>query len=107
MPRARVIVYARGEQVEEQLDACQQLCARRGYAVVALARDAPGQTRGWDDAQQMLRDDAADRVVVASGSNVPDTLESATGGLPGPAETRHLRSASHRIRPRPRPGGAA
>lgn len=106
MKRYRVVVYAQGEQVEQQLDACQHLTARRGYMVVALARDVPGSTDGWRDAHRMLDEGRADIIIVASGSNVPATLESATGGLPGPEQVRRYASAQRRVRPRPRPGGA-
>lgn len=106
--RTKIVIYARGEGelVDEQLAACQELCARRKYRVIALARDRPGELHAWESAQQMLRDGEADRVIVASGSDLPDILESATGGLPGPAEMRQLRQPSRRIRPTRRDGGA-
>lgn len=102
----KVVIYARGttDRAAEQIERCQELCARRGYQVVAIATDAPGSYQAWQDAQKMVTEDGADRVVFASSTNIPDHLESVSGEIPHMA----VRAAvAKRIRPMRRPGEGA
>ena len=97
---------------EDRLRQSADMCAVRGYAPVAFVRERPGQFVGLEDALAMVRRGEADRIVMASGADLPEVLESATGGLPG----RWLRqitagragSGRHRrTRPKRRGGGGA
>jgi hypothetical protein len=74
--------------VTEQYEQCMGLCERRGYVIVSIAIDPPGQTAAWDDARLMVQQGRAERVIVSSASSVPDYLESATGTLPGPGRVQ-------------------
>lgn len=114
--RDRALIYVRGtdEQIETQLTLAQQVCDRREYKIAAILRDQPGADTAWHDAQRMVRHRQADLIIVASSLVVPDILESATGALPGPRLVRqpggagvHRATRRRRIRPVPRPGGAA
>lgn len=97
----RVVIYVRGTDraVVEQLQQCQELCTRRRYQVVGIARDMPGGSTAWEDANGMVRRGAADRIIMASACVVPEHLESATGALPGPGLMRRMAGAHRRIRP--------
>jgi hypothetical protein len=98
---ARVVIYIRGRdsEVAEQLAHCEELRQQRRYTVVGIARDAPGQTSAWDDANAMVKRGQADRIIMASAGVVPEYLESATGALPGPGIPRRVPGAHRRIRP--------
>lgn len=74
----KVVIYTSGETAHQQFEQCQQLCERRGYAIVAVAHDRPGSDRAWHDAQRMVSDGSADRIVYASSSVTPSHLESVT-----------------------------
>ena len=98
----RVVIFVRGTQAEvnQQLEHCQRLCEEHGYVVVAIAEAITGQRdaySAWEDAHRMVQDGEADRIIVASGVNVP-VLESATGSFPA-VELQHRRPGQRRIRP--------
>lgn len=96
----RIIIYVSGltdADIDEQMLQAQQLCTERGDDVVGVARETPGSAGAWEDAHQMIRDGGADRIVLASGTNAPDLLESATGSIPGRGG-RHRGAADRRIR---------
>lgn len=106
---ARVVIYVRGtdREVAEQLAQCEELREKRRYTVAGIARDFPGQTSAWDDANRMVKNGQADRIIMATAGVVPEHLESATGALPGPGWFRKLSDAHQRTRPiRRRDGGA-
>lgn len=104
--KIKAVIYARGtvEEIAQQIIECDELCRLRGYERVGVCHDAPGETAGWEAAEQMRREGC--RIVVASALVLPDWLESATGTLPGPLRLRTpgpaRRSSSPRQR-RPRP----
>lgn len=85
--RVRVVVYMR-DAADHHLDDARlrrtaDMCARRGYQPVSVIREGPGETGGLADALRMVCDGKADRIVMASGTELPDVLESDTGSLPG------------------------
>lgn len=96
MSRVRAVLYAGDEQAHstgaEQLERCRELCDRKGYVVVGIAQDKPGSSCAWEDAQRMVFDGVADRVVFAGPVHLPLYLESASSawvGHPGgPADRR-------------------
>jgi hypothetical protein len=108
----RALIYVRGTdpEVEEQLSVASAICQRRGYEIVAVLREQPGEVFKWQDAHRLIRHGKADRVIMASALNAPDILESATGSLPGPRLRQgggvHRATRRRRIRPVPRPGAA-
>lgn len=104
--RRRALIYARGteDEIEQQLTEAFELCRRRHQDVVGVVRERPGGTSGYHDAHRMLRRGECDLIAVASTTNLPDLIESATGDLtpfrpplPAPRDPR-----SRRIRPTPR-----
>lgn len=76
----KVVIYVCGTDsaVEDQLIQCLELADIRRYDVVAIARDSPGASTGWHDAQAMVAAGTADRIVFASTSVTPPYLESVT-----------------------------
>ena len=109
--RPRALIYVRGtaEEIDQQLTNLTEACVRRGYEVAGIARDDPGDTRGYHDAHRMLRHGDADLILVSSTTVLPDVLESATGSLPGPRVREIVRRTERRRRIRPirRVDGAA
>lgn len=109
----RTLVYVRGtpEEIDEQLALAFAACQIRGYTVTGVLREEPGGTERWYEGQRMLKHHRADRVFVASATVVPESLESATGALPGLRRRQdagaHRARRSRRIRPVPRPGAGA
>lgn len=103
MPKTLAIIYARGSdaELEEQDLTCMAFLAERGYTIVYIAHDAPGQRAAWDTAQQMLRTGKANRIIFTSVQVIPCDLESVTGTLPSPF-TGHIREATRRTRLIPR-----
>lgn len=103
--RARAIIYARGTLAElaEQDAWCFAHIAEHRYELVGVAHDGPGESDAWDDAQRMIRQGEADKLVISSGAKTPDYVESVTGSLNDePAK----RPADRRVRPVRRGGGA-
>jgi hypothetical protein len=94
----RAIIYVNGNDgdTQEQQDRCHELCTERGYEVVAIATEQAGSADAWEAAHAMIRDGEADRIVVESGTSVPDLLESATGSIRGGTPRR---GGLRRIRP--------
>jgi hypothetical protein len=78
--QTRAVIYARGTdaEIDQQIKQCQELCERRKYLVVAVARDEPDGDTAWWDAQQLHRSGVVDRIVYASSSATPLHLESVT-----------------------------
>ncbi len=104
MPDRAILYVNDNGELQEKLDQCQELCTDRGYEVIAIATEQPGAADAWEGAHAMIRDGDADRIVMASGTEAPDMLESATGSIPGGG--RHRRGAQRRIRPVRRDGAA-
>lgn len=82
----RVVVYLGDTTAADHLDEARlqrsaDICARRGWQPAAIIREEPGETTGLTDALRMVRDGEADRIVMASGAELPDVLESDTGSI--------------------------
>jgi hypothetical protein len=105
----KAVIYISGtpEEMLKQLDWCTDLCDRRHYKIVGVARDR-GDGVAWVDAQLLVRSGIADRIIVYSGDLVPaPEVESATGEIPGVPGARDRRPARYRrIRPIKRNGAA-
>ena len=76
----RVVIYARGtiQEIALQRDACLMVAHRAGQQVVAFASDGNGDRHGWDDANRMVAEDRADRVLVDTLRRMPPFITSAT-----------------------------
>lgn len=99
----RVVIYAAGTEnaINDQLLQCLRFAEHRRYMLVAIARDGPGASTGWHDAQTMIAAGTADRIVYASSSVTPPYLESVTS-----AWSAVNRPADLRPRPVRRDGAA-
>jgi len=103
--RPRVLIYVRGlsEERDEQADQCARYIEERSYRLVGVASDEPPFRDGWVDAEQMLNAGEVDRIILVSAANIPEDLESVTGGLPAGQFTR---PAEQRVKPVRRGGEA-
>jgi hypothetical protein len=94
----KAVIYICGtpEEMLKQLDWCTELCDKRHYKIVGVARDR-GDGQAWIDAQILKRSGVADKIVVYSGDLLPSPdFESATGEIPGGASARDPRPARYR-----------
>lgn len=96
-----VVIYSRGdaEQIERQRDRCQAAALQAGWAVAGVASDSETTTTGWEDANTLVRDGKADKILVISRSVVPNMIESVTAEIVARVPGRQPGRRPQRINP--------
>lgn len=85
MSKTRVVVYTRGTTAEiaHKQEQCRLMAEQQGVEVVALATDSPDGSSGWNDANAIVMEGRAERILVVSRNDIPRIIESVTQHLPG------------------------
>lgn len=81
----RAVIYARGDpdEIGRQQEQCRIMAESSDTEVVALATDRPDCSDAWHDANAMVVDGEADKILIASRDVIPHLIESVTGHIRG------------------------